>query len=53
MTTGLEFAKNAPEDSQTNKILWSDETKIELFGLNAVRHIWIKAGTIPTETCQD
>jgi hypothetical protein len=35
-------------DSQTmrNKILWSDETKIELFGLNAYRHIWRKPGTI-------
>ena len=31
-----------------NMILWSDETKIELFGLNAKRHIWSKPGTIPT-----
>ena len=31
-----------------NKILWSDETKIELFGLNAKRHVWRKTGTIPT-----
>ena len=31
-----------------NKILWSDETKIELFGLNAKRHIWRKPGIIPT-----
>ena len=31
-----------------NKILWSDETKIELFGLNAKSHIWKKPGTIPT-----
>ena len=31
-----------------NRILWSDETKIELFGLNAKRHIWRKPGTIPT-----
>uniref|UniRef100_A0A8C4T2C2 Uncharacterized protein n=1 Tax=Erpetoichthys calabaricus TaxID=27687 RepID=A0A8C4T2C2_ERPCA len=30
------------------KILWSDETKIELFGVNARRHIWRKPGTIPT-----
>jgi hypothetical protein len=39
-----------PKDSQTmrNKIFWSDETKIELFGLNAKRHIWRKLGTIPT-----
>ena len=31
-----------------NKILWSDETKIELLGLNAKRHIWRKPGIIPT-----
>ena len=30
-----------------NKILWSDETKIELFGLNAKRHIWKKPGFLP------
>ena len=32
-----------------NKILCSDETKIELFGLNAKLHVWRKPGTIPTE----
>jgi hypothetical protein len=31
-----------------NKILWSGETKIELFGLNAKRHVWRKPGTILT-----
>jgi hypothetical protein len=31
-----------------NKILWSNKTKIELFGLNAKRHNWKKPGTIPT-----
>ena len=31
-----------------NKILWSDETKIELFGLNAKHNILRKPGTIPT-----
>ena len=31
-----------------NKILWSDETKIELFGLNTKCYIWRKPGTIPT-----
>ena len=30
-----------------NKILWSDETKIELFGQNAKRHIWRKPRIIP------
>ena len=30
-----------------NKIPWSDETKIELFGLNAKCHIWRKSVTIP------
>uniref|UniRef100_A0AAZ3RVZ9 Transposase n=1 Tax=Oncorhynchus tshawytscha TaxID=74940 RepID=A0AAZ3RVZ9_ONCTS len=31
-----------------SKILWSDETKIQLLGLNAKRHVWRKPGTIPT-----
>uniref|UniRef100_A0AAZ3SW53 Transposase n=1 Tax=Oncorhynchus tshawytscha TaxID=74940 RepID=A0AAZ3SW53_ONCTS len=31
-----------------NKILWSDETKIEIFGLNTKLHVWRKPGTIPT-----
>jgi hypothetical protein len=51
MTARLEFAKRHLKDSQTmrNKILWSDETKIELFCLNAKRHVWRKPGTIPME----
>ena len=42
--------QKAPKESQTmrNKILWSDETKTELFGLSAKRHIWRKPGIIPT-----
>ena len=41
MTGRLEFAKRQLKDSQTmrNKILWSDETKIELFGLNAKQKV--------------
>uniref|UniRef100_A0AAZ3PNP7 RNA helicase n=2 Tax=Oncorhynchus tshawytscha TaxID=74940 RepID=A0AAZ3PNP7_ONCTS len=37
MTAHMEFAKRPLKDSQTmrKKILWSDETNIELFGLNA------------------
>uniref|UniRef100_A0AAZ3QWW5 Uncharacterized protein n=1 Tax=Oncorhynchus tshawytscha TaxID=74940 RepID=A0AAZ3QWW5_ONCTS len=31
-----------------NEIPWSDETKIELFDLNANLHVWRKPGTIPT-----
>ena len=44
LTAHLEFAKRNIKDSQStiNKILWSDETKIELFGLNAKRHVWRK-----------
>jgi hypothetical protein len=30
-----------------NKILWYDETKIELFGLNAKCQVWRRPGTIP------
>ena len=46
-TAHLEFAKMHLKDTQTmrNKILWSDETKIELFGLNAKCHVWRKPGT--------
>ena len=49
-TARLEFSKSHLKDSQTmgNKILWSDETKIELFDLSAKRHVWRKPGTIPT-----
>ena len=41
MKACLEFAKKHLKDSQTvrNKILWSDETKIELFGRNYKRHV--------------
>ncbi|KAG2470135.1 TCB1 transposase, partial [Polypterus senegalus] len=47
MEACLEFAKRHLKDSQTmrNKILWSDETKIELSGVNARRHVWRKPGT--------
>ena len=31
-----------------NYILRSDETEVELFGLNAKRYVWRKSGTIPT-----
>ena len=30
-----------------NMIIWSNETKIELFGLNAKCHVCWKPGTIP------
>ncbi|KAG2457851.1 TCB1 transposase, partial [Polypterus senegalus] len=47
MAACLDFAKRHLKDSQNmrNKILWSDETKIELFGVNARRHVWRKLGT--------
>ena len=50
MTACLEFAKSHIKDSQTmgDKILWSDETKTEIFGLNDKRHAWRTPGTIPT-----
>uniref|UniRef100_A0A8C4STV7 Transposase n=1 Tax=Erpetoichthys calabaricus TaxID=27687 RepID=A0A8C4STV7_ERPCA len=50
MAARLQFAKRHLKDSQTmrKKILWLDETKIELFGVNARRHVWRKPGTIPT-----
>ena len=43
----LEFAKHHLEKPTSfwNKILWSDETKIDLFGGNSSRHVWRKEGT--------
>ena len=42
--------QKAPKDSHTmrNKILWSDETKNELFGLNTKCHVW---GKLPKYRC--
>ena len=49
MIACLEFAKRYLKDShKSNKILWSDETRIELFGFNAKSHVWRKPDTIPT-----
>ncbi len=47
MKARMEFAKKHLKDSKmvANKILWSDETKIELFGLNSKRYVWRKPGT--------
>ncbi len=44
MKARMEFAKKHLK-VVTNKILWSDETKIELFGLNSKRYVWRKPGT--------
>ena len=43
-------AQKPPKDSQTmsKKILWSDETKVKLFDLNAKHHVWWTPGTFPT-----
>ena len=50
MTAHLGFAKRYLKDSQTvrNKILWSDENQIQLFGLNGKHHVWRKPCTIGT-----
>ena len=47
MTAHLEFAKRHVKDSEgmRQKILWSDETKIELFGLNAKCYVRRKPST--------
>jgi hypothetical protein len=36
--------QNAPKKDSRNKILWSDETTIERFVLNAKRPFWRKPG---------
>ena len=46
----LGVCQKGHKDFQTmrNKILWSDETKIEIFVLNVKLHVWRKPGTIST-----
>ncbi|KAI4874848.1 hypothetical protein NFI96_010395 [Prochilodus magdalenae] len=38
----LKFASEHLDDSESDweKVLWSDETKIELFGINSTRRVW-------------
>ena len=47
MTARLEFAKTHMKDSENRrkKILWFDEMKIELFGLNAKDYFWQNPST--------
>uniref|UniRef100_A0A671VMH4 Tc1-like transposase DDE domain-containing protein n=1 Tax=Sparus aurata TaxID=8175 RepID=A0A671VMH4_SPAAU len=47
MKARIEFAKKHMKDPQTmrNKILWSDKTKPERFGVNSKRYVWQKPGT--------
>ena len=44
------FAKRHVGDTPNiwKKVLWSDETKIELFGHQGKRYFWHKPNTIPT-----
>ncbi|CDQ63109.1 unnamed protein product [Oncorhynchus mykiss] len=53
----LKFANKHLNDSEDNwvKVLWSDETKMELFGINSTRRVWRRRNaaydpknTIPT-----
>ncbi|KAF4086538.1 hypothetical protein AMELA_G00084580 [Ameiurus melas] len=53
----LKFTNEHLNDSEDNwvKVLWSDETKMELFGINSTRHVWRRRNaaydpknTIPT-----
>uniref|UniRef100_UPI001658C8D3 hypothetical protein n=1 Tax=Salmonella sp. S103_04178 TaxID=2665595 RepID=UPI001658C8D3 len=53
----LKFANEHLDDSESDweKVLWSDETKIELFGINSTRRVWRKRNaaydpknTVPT-----
>ncbi len=39
----LKFANDSEEDWV--KVLWSDETKIELFGINSTRRVWRRRNT--------
>ena len=47
-SSSVEIGKPSRRKAPKNMILWSDETKIELFGLNAKHHVWRNPGNIPT-----
>ena len=40
-TTIMRKVRDQPEE-EWEKIMWSDETKIELFGLNSTHRVWRK-----------
>ncbi len=46
--TCLKFTKDYLDDPEEawEKVMWSDETKIELFGINSTRRVWKKVRTI-------
>ena len=47
MTEQLRFVKlhlNKPQDFWNN-VLWTDQTKVEMFGHNAQQHVWRKPNT--------
>uniref|UniRef100_A0A8C5R6Q7 Uncharacterized protein n=1 Tax=Leptobrachium leishanense TaxID=445787 RepID=A0A8C5R6Q7_9ANUR len=53
----LKFAREHLDDPEEDweNVIWSDETKVELFGKNLTRHVWRRANaelhpknTIPT-----
>ena len=59
--TCLKFANENLNDSEENwvKVLWSDETKINLLGINSTRHVWRRRNatydpknTIPTSNTE-
>uniref|UniRef100_A0A8C6TYF3 Transposase n=1 Tax=Neogobius melanostomus TaxID=47308 RepID=A0A8C6TYF3_9GOBI len=49
----LKFANDHLDDPEESweKVLWSDETKIELFGPNAKRYVWSKPNTAHRPEC--
>ncbi len=44
----LKFANEHLNDSEENwvKMLWLDETKIQLFGINSTRHVWRRRNAV-------
>ena len=47
IATSLKFSKDRLDDLEGywKNVLWTDEAKVEVFGLNEKRHVWRKPNT--------
>ncbi len=45
------FSQRLPDMNYWNQVLWSDESKVNLFGSDGVQHVWRRPGEEYQENC--